>query len=74
MSSLRLDNYVYTKESFADAYKLLKPEGQMSVTFYYLTWWQLAHVYRALEKAPINNHLVSIHLWAMGQLYWLVQI
>jgi SAM-dependent methyltransferase len=50
MSSLRLDNYVYTKESFQDAYKLLKPDGVISVTFYYLNWWQLAHVYRAFEQ------------------------
>lgn len=50
MSSLRLDNYVYTKESFADALKLLKPNGVISVTFYYLNWWQLARVYRAFEQ------------------------
>ncbi len=50
MSSLRLDNYVYTKESFADALKLLKPNGVISVTFYYLHWWQLARVYRAFEQ------------------------
>lgn len=49
MSSLRLDNYVYTKESFAAAAKLLKPKGIISVTFYYLNWWQLAHVFKALE-------------------------
>lgn len=49
MSSLRLDNYVYTKDCFADAKKLIKPDGAISVTFYYLTWWQLARVYRSLE-------------------------
>jgi SAM-dependent methyltransferase len=48
MSSLRLDNYVYTRESFNDAGKLLKPNGVMSVTFYYLAWWQLARVYHSL--------------------------
>jgi tRNA1(Val) A37 N6-methylase TrmN6 len=50
MSSLRLDNYVYTKESFADAKRLLKPNGAISVTFYYLTWWQLARIYHSLEQ------------------------
>ncbi len=50
MSSLRLDNYVYTKECFADASKLLKKDGVMSVTFYFLTWWQLARVYHSLEE------------------------
>jgi hypothetical protein len=50
MSSLRLDNYVYTKESFQDARKLLKSDGVISVTFYYLTWWQLARVQKSLEE------------------------
>jgi Spermine/spermidine synthase domain len=58
MSSLRLDNYVYTKESFQDARGLLKSDGVISVTFYYLTWWQLARVQRSLEEgsgeAPIG--------------------
>jgi len=50
MSSLRLDNYVYTQDCFADAKRLVKPDGAMSVTFYYLTWWQLARVYKSLEQ------------------------
>lgn len=50
MSSLRLDNYVYTRDCFQDAARLLKPGGTMTVTFYYLTWWQLARVYRSLEE------------------------
>lgn len=50
MSSLRLDNYVYTQDCFKDASRLVKPKGAMSVTFYYLTWWQLARVYRSLEQ------------------------
>ncbi len=50
MSSLRLDNYVYTTESFRDAYKLLKPDGVVSCTFFYLNWWQLARVYHSLVQ------------------------
>lgn len=55
MSSLRLDNYVYTKDCFHDAKQLMKPDGAMSVTFYYLTWWQLARVYRSLEQGYGDN-------------------
>ncbi|KAB2969247.1 MAG: methyltransferase domain-containing protein [Thermoanaerobaculia bacterium] len=33
LSSLRLDNYVYTVESFREAVRLLKPEGVLSVSF-----------------------------------------
>jgi len=51
MSSLRLDNYVYTTECFKDAMRVLKPEGDISCTFYYMTWWQLARVYKCLETA-----------------------
>ena len=49
MSSLRLDNYVYTTESFQDAARLLKSDGVMSVTFYCMRWWQLAHVYNSVQ-------------------------
>lgn len=50
MSSLRLDNYVYTRDCFNDARRLLKKDGVMTVTFYYMTWWQLARVYKSLEQ------------------------
>lgn len=50
MSSLRLDNYVYTQDCFNDVKRLVKPDGAVSVTFYYLTWWQLARVYHSFEK------------------------
>ncbi|MBU6451726.1 MAG: hypothetical protein KGS72_08120 [Cyanobacteria bacterium REEB67] len=50
MSSIRLDNYVYTRECFHDASRLLKPKGVMSVIFYYLTWWQLARIYHSVEQ------------------------
>lgn len=64
MSSLRLDNYVYTKQSFEDARKLLKKDGVISVTFYYLNWWQLAHVYHALAQGT-NEEPIGIFS-AMG--------
>jgi SAM-dependent methyltransferase len=51
MSSLRLDNYVYTTECFRDSLRVLKPQGTISCTFFYLTWWQLARVYRCLAEA-----------------------
>src|SRR5262249_23651664 len=44
MSSIRLDNYVYTVESFRDALRLLKPDGIMAVTFCTTSVWQVARL------------------------------
>jgi len=60
MSSLRLDNYVYTMESFRDAARLLKPDGVMAVTFYPLRWYHLAHVVHALEQGT-QEHPIGVY-------------
>lgn len=51
MSSLRLDNYVYTVESFSQAMNRLGPSGIVAVTFYAYRQWQLERVYNALWAA-----------------------
>jgi hypothetical protein len=51
MSSIRLDNYVYTVESFQDAVKHLRPNGVIAVTFYFYKQFQLERVYNALWRA-----------------------
>lgn len=51
MSSLRLDNYVYTVESFRDSLQRLAPDGVIAVTFYAYKLWQLERVYNALWQA-----------------------
>jgi hypothetical protein len=51
MSSLRLDNYVYTVESFRDAVSRLAPNGVIAVTFYFYRSFQLERVYNALWRA-----------------------
>jgi hypothetical protein len=51
MSSIRLDNYIYTVESFKDAMKLVKPGGILTVTFYPITAWQTVRVYKTLSEA-----------------------
>jgi hypothetical protein len=60
MSSVRLDNYVYTIESFQEALRRLKPDGVLAVTFYFYKDWQLQRVYDALWRAngekPIAVH------------------
>ena len=51
MSSLRLDNYVYTIESFRDALRRLAPRGVIAVSFYFYRPFQLERVYNALWEA-----------------------
>ena len=51
MSSIRLDNYIYTIESFREASKLLKPDGIMSVTFYSTTSWQQTRLFKTITEA-----------------------
>jgi len=53
MSSVRIDNYVYTVESFSEAPKRLNDRGILAVTFYCYKEWQLERVYNALWKANI---------------------
>ena len=60
MSSVRLDNYVYTVESFQESMRRLGPQGILAVTFYYYKDWQLQHVYDALWKAN-GEKPVAVH-------------
>ena len=51
MSSVRIDNYVYTVESFSEALKRLAPQGILAVTFYCYKDWQMERVFNALWRA-----------------------
>lgn len=51
MSSIRLDNYIYTLESFREAAKLMKPDGVMSVTFFATTSWQTTRLFKTIAEA-----------------------
>ncbi len=51
MSSIRLDNYVYTVESFRDAEKILKPHGVIAVTQFVTQRWQLCRLFKTLTEA-----------------------
>lgn len=50
MSSIRLDNYIYTEESFQNAKRLMNERGILAVTFYAMTWWQEIRVFKTIEK------------------------
>jgi SAM-dependent methyltransferase len=51
MSSIRLDNYIYTVESFREAAKLMKPDGVLSCTFFATTTWQETRIFKTMTEA-----------------------
>jgi len=65
MSSIRIDNYVYTVESFTEALGKLSPHGIVAVTFYCYMPWQLERVYNALWKANGAKPVVVHSLGAL---------
>jgi hypothetical protein len=50
-SSIRLDNYVYTVESFEDARKLLAPDGTLIISFAATRSFAADRLYATLQKA-----------------------
>ncbi len=63
MSSVRIDNYVYTVESFSEAMSHLGPQGILAVTFYCYKDWQLERVFNALWKA---NGAKPVVVYSLG--------
>jgi spermidine synthase len=65
MSSIRLDNYVYTVESLQQALRRLQPNGVLALSFFYYEDWQMARVFDALWKA--NGEMpVAVHSLGAG--------
>jgi hypothetical protein len=64
MSSVRIDNYVYTVESFSEAISDLGPQGILAVTFYCYKPWQLERVFNALWKA---NGTKPVVVYSLGE-------
>ncbi len=51
MAQLRLENYLFTKESFARAYKLLKENGDLVIYNHYRAHWLIEKYQRTLYAA-----------------------
>jgi SAM-dependent methyltransferase len=64
MSSIRLDNYVYTVESFQQALRRLQPDGVLALSFFYYQDWQMARVFDALWRANGEKPIVVHSLGA----------
>jgi SAM-dependent methyltransferase len=51
MSNLRLDGYIYTVESMQSAYRLLQPNGSLSVSFMAGPDWMARKLFRMVAEA-----------------------
>src|SRR5262249_18323286 len=60
MSSIRLDNYVYTTDSIRDALKLLKPDGILAINYYTITAWQQTRFFKNLQLATGEEQPVCV--------------
>src|SRR5439155_1188130 len=59
MSSLRLENYVYTRESIRSAWRLVKPGGVLTVSFsIYTGEWLSDRLYASCGTRP------ALHRWS----------
>lgn len=59
MSNIRLDNYVYTVESFRQARSLLNPNGLLQVTYYAYADFVKLRIYLMLQEAFGRPPLVA---------------
>jgi hypothetical protein len=59
MSNIRLDNYVYTVESFRQARSLLNPDGLLQVTYYAYADFVKLRIYLMLQEAFGRPPLVA---------------
>ena len=67
MSSLRLDNFVYTEEGLADAWRRVKDDGILSVSFSIAAGPWMAHrILGLVKKATGQNPLVLAHGYNYG--------
>jgi len=69
-STLRIDNYVYTVQSFLEAAPLLRPGGRLAVTFTTATPWLKDRLFYltavALGKAPSTTRVP----YTNGRVFW----
>lgn len=62
-NNIRLDHYVYTKESIEQAKQLLKPDGLLVLSFEVQNSWIYSRIYHLLQSVfnqpPLTSHIRS---------------
>jgi hypothetical protein len=59
-ANLRLDNYIYTKESFQDVRRILKDDGMLATYYSVFKPWFYARIYNTVSEAfPGNTRIFN---------------
>lgn len=70
LTNLRLDHYLYTKESFGDIKRILKPDGMLFIAFEVKREWIGARIKKSIAEAfgyqPLVLHLFYDYSFAWG--------
>jgi hypothetical protein len=70
MSSLRLDNYVYTREGIEAGWRHVKEDGVLSVSFsVYAGDWMVQRIYRLLREATGLTPVMVPHNYNFGMTF-----
>ena len=70
LSTLRIDNYVYTVESFREAMRTLRPEGRLAVTFTTATTWLKTRLYGLMMTALGEHPQTTKVRYTNGRIFW----
>ncbi len=69
-STLRIDNYVYTVESFGEAARSLAPGGRLAVTFTTATTWLKQRLFGLMTVALGQPPQTTRVPWTNGRIFW----
>lgn len=70
LSTLRIDNYVYTVASFAEAMQSLRPGGRLAVTFATATVWLKARLFGLMTTALGHAPQTTKVKFTNGRIFW----
>ena len=70
LSTLRIDNYVYTVQSFTEAMTALRPGGRLAVTFTTATPWLKTRLFGLMAAALGVQPLSTKVPYTNGRIFW----
>ena len=70
LSTLRIDNYVYTVQSFREAMNALRPSGRLAVTFTTATPWLKTRLFGLMTTALGHRPETEKVAYTNGRVFW----